>query len=324
MFPNTRLRRLRLNPIIRDLTKETHIRIEDFIYPLFVVSGDGIKREVQSMPGVYQQSIDNIIRDCYDCLGLGIKSIILFGIPDSKNSDGSIACSDNGIIQRTLRQLKKEFGSDLLLVTDLCFCEYTDHGHCGTIKNGIVDNDSTINLLDKQAISHCEAGADIIAPSGMMDGMVNSIRTALDNYNFQHIPILSYAIKYASAYYGPFRDAAESSPMFGDRKSYQMDPANRLEALREAKEDILEGADMLMIKPALAYLDIIRDIKENFNCPIAAYNVSGEYSMIKAASKLGYIDEKSMVIENMTAIKRAGANIILSYFAKQVAKWLKE
>ncbi|MDH5681776.1 MAG: porphobilinogen synthase [Spirochaetota bacterium] len=324
MFPVTRLRRLRMNPILRNLVQETKLTIDDFIYPLFVVPGEGVKTEVRSMAGVYQQSIDMILRDCEESLKLGLKSFILFGIPDSKDEKGLSANNENGIIQNTLRELKKAFAEDILLVTDLCFCEYTDHGHCGPISHGTVDNDETIRLLGIQAASHAEAGADIIAPSGMMDGMIASIRQSLDEGGFESLPIMSYAVKYASAYYGPFRDAAESTPQFGDRRSYQMDPANRLEAFREAQEDIAEGADMLMVKPALSYLDVIREVKDRFNLPLAAYNVSGEYSMVKAASQLGYIDEQKLVLETMTSMKRAGADIILSYHAKDVARWLME
>ncbi len=323
MYPVTRLRRLRLNPILRNLVQETIININDFIYPLFVVPGTEKKIEVPSMPEVYQQSIDQIIRDSESCLKLGLNSFILFGIPNTKNDTGSSANNPEGIIQNTLRSLKKQFGKDIFLTTDLCFCEYTDHGHCGPIKNNTVDNDKTLVQLGIQAVSHCQAGADLIAPSGMMDGMVMSIRKSLDENNFHQIPILSYAVKYASAYYGPFRDAAESTPQFGDRKSYQMNPANRIEAYREAEQDILEGADMLMVKPALAYLDVVREIKNHFNIPLAVYNVSGEYSMIKSASRLGYIDEQKIVMETMLSMKRAGADIILSYHAKQMAQWLK-
>ncbi len=324
MFPNKRLRRLRSHPVLRDLIQETYLRKEDFIYPLFVVPGEGIKREVPSMPGVYQQSIDQIIKECEECLKLGVKSLILFGIPETKDSTGSSANHDDGIIQKALRAIKKEFQKELLLVTDLCFCEYTDHGHCGPIQGDTVLNDETIDLLGVQALSHCEAGADVIAPSGMMDGMVQSIRRVLDTSTFQDIPILSYAVKYASAYYGPFRDAAESSPQYGDRKTYQMNPANRLEAILEAAEDVAEGADILMVKPALAYLDIIREVKNHFNLPLAAYSVSGEYAMIKGAGKLGYIDEQKVVIETLSSIKRAGADIIITYFAKEVAQWMNE
>lgn len=322
MFPKTRLRRLRFNPILRNLVQETHIRKEDFIYPLFVVPGENIKIEVPSMTGVYQQSIDHLIKDCEECLNLGINSIILFGIPENKDDKGSSACNENGIIQKALRALKKEFNNDIFLVTDLCFCEYTNHGHCGPIKEDTVDNDETIRLLRVQSVSHCESGADMIAPSGMMDGMVLNIREALDENKFYNIPILSYAVKYASAYYGPFRDAVDSTPQSGDRKSYQMNPANRLEAYLEASADVTEGADILMVKPALPYLDIIREIKDHFNLPLAAYNVSGEYSMIKGAAKLGYIDEQKVVIETLISIKRAGADIILTYFAKQMAEWI--
>ncbi len=324
MFPTRRLRRLRYNPLLRNLVQETSLRKEDFIYPLFVVPGKGIKKEVPSMPGVYQQSIDYIIKECEECISLGINSFILFGIPEKKDSRGMIACKEDGIIQNVLRALKREFKQDILLITDLCFCEYTDHGHCGPLKNDTVNNDETVRLLGVQAVSHCEAGVDIIAPSGMMDGMVVNIRKALDEALFHRIPIMSYAVKYSSSYYGPFRDAAESTPQFGDRKSYQMNPANRLEAILEADEDITEGADILIVKPALAYLDIIRELRNHCQLPLAAYNVSGEYSMIKAAVKQGYIDEQQVVIETLISMKRAGADIILTYFAKQVADWLNQ
>lgn len=324
MFPITRLRRRRYNPIFRGLIQENHLRKEDFIYPLFVTPGNGVKNDIESMPGVYQLSIDNIIKECEACLNLGLNSIILFGIPEEKDSKGLVACKEDGIIQKALRELKKGFGKDILLITDLCFCEYTSHGHCGTLNHHTVDNDKTIVDLGIQAVSHVEAGADIIAPSGMMDGMIHAIRTALDEKDFIETPIISYAVKYASAYYGPFRDVAESTPQQGDRKSYQMNPANSLEALSEAWEDINEGADMLMVKPALAYLDIIREVKQRFDYPLAAYNVSGEYSMIKTAGKLGYVDEKKVTVETLLSMKRAGADVILSYHAKDVCQWLKE
>lgn len=324
MFPTTRLRRRRYNPIFRGLLQENHLRKEDFIYPLFVAPGKNVRNVIESMPGVYQLSIDNILKECEECLNLGLNSIILFGIPEEKDSEGKVACKEDGIIQQALREIKKAFDKDILLVTDLCFCEYTSHGHCGTLNDHTVDNDKTISDLGIQALSHADAGADVIAPSGMMDGMIQAIRRALDVNDYVEIPIISYAVKYASAYYGPFRDVAESTPQQGDRKSYQMNPANALEALAEAWEDISEGADMLMVKPALAYMDIIREVKQRYGYPLAAYNVSGEYSMIKTAGKMGYIDEKRVTVETLLSMKRAGADVILTYHAKDVCQWLKE
>ncbi len=318
-----RLRRLRLHPVLRDMVQETHLRVEDFIYPLFVRSGEGIKNEVASMPGVYQMSIDEAIKECGELKTLGIKAIILFGIPDVKDSVGSEALCDHGIIAEAIRQIKRAH-PDILVVTDLCFCEYTDHGHCGVLdlKLGTVDNDATLALLAKQAVVHAKAGSDMIAPSGMMDGMVAAIRAGLDEAGFSHIPIMSYSTKFASAYYGPFRDVAESAPSFGDRRSYQMNPANRREAILESIEDESEGADILMVKPALAYLDIVRDIKEVSMLPLAVYNVSGEYSMLKMAAKAGVIDYERVMMETLIGFKRAGADIIISYHAKEVAKLL--
>ena len=318
-----RLRRLRFHPVLRDMVQETHLRVEDFIYPLFVRSGEGIKNEVASMPGVYQMSIDEAIKECEELKTLGIKAIILFGIPDVKDSVGSEALCDHGIIAEAIRQIKRAH-PDILVVTDLCFCEYTDHGHCGVLdpKLGTVDNDATLALLAKQAVVHAKAGSDMIAPSGMMDGMVAAIRAGLDEAGFSHIPIMSYSTKFASAYYGPFRDVAESAPSFGDRRSYQMNPANRREAILESIEDESEGADILMVKPALAYLDIVRDIKEVSMLPLAVYNVSGEYSMLKMAAKAGVIDYERVMMETLIGFKRAGADIIISYHAKEAAKLL--
>ncbi len=318
-----RLRRLRLHPVLRDMVQETHLRVEDFIYPLFVRSGEGIKNEVASMPGVYQMSIDEAIKECEELKTLGIKAIILFGIPDVKDSVGSEALCDHGIIAEAIRQIKRVH-PDMLVVTDLCFCEYTDHGHCGVLdpQLGTVDNDATLALLAKQAVVHAKAGSDMIAPSGMMDGMVAAIRAGLDEASFSHIPIMSYSTKFASAYYGPFRDVAESAPSFGDRRSYQMNPANRREAILESIEDESEGADILMVKPALAYLDIVRDIKEVSMLPLAVYNVSGEYSMLKMAAKAGVIDYERVMMETLIGFKRAGADIIISYHAKEAAKLL--
>jgi len=321
----TRFRRKRLNSVLRDMLQETHLRVEDFIYPLFIKGGEGVKNEVESMPGVYQMSIDVAIKECEELKELGIKSIILFGIPDVKDSIGSDALCEHGIIATAIKQIKAAH-PDMFVVTDLCFCEYTDHGHCGVLDPVLetVDNDITLVNLGKQAIIHAKAGADMIAPSGMMDGMITAIREALDGANFSHIPIMSYSTKFASAYYGPFRDVAESAPSFGDRRSYQMNPANRDEALLESLEDEKEGADILMVKPALAYMDIIRDIANNSKLPLAVYNVSGEYSMLKMAAKAGVIDYNRVMMETLLGFKRAGADIIITYHAKEAAKLLKD
>jgi porphobilinogen synthase len=320
-YPTKRLRRLRYNPLIRDLVRETTISKNDLIYPMFVIHGKGIKNEIKSMPKVFQFSVENLVKECKDLVTLGIKAIILFGIPEHKDEQGSEAYAENGIIQRAIRAIKKEV-KKLLIITDVCLCEYTSHGHCGVLKGEKILNDETVKLLVKEAVSHAQAGADIIAPSDMMDGRIAEIRKALDEKGFQNIPIMSYAVKYASGYYGPFREAADSAPAFGDRRSHQMDVANGLEALREAYSDIEEGADIIMVKPAGAYLDIIKTVKEKYQMPTAAYQVSGEYSMIKAAGKLGWIDEERVMIESLTAIKRAGADIILTYFAKDAAIYL--
>ncbi|MCX6150560.1 MAG: porphobilinogen synthase [Ignavibacteriales bacterium] len=320
-YPTTRLRRLRYNPIIRDMVRETQLGKKDLIYPLFVVHGEKIKNEIKSMPGVFQMSVDVLVEECKEISALGIPAIILFGIPEHKDEIGSEAYDSNGIIQQATRAIKANV-KNLVVITDVCLCEYTSHGHCGLLDGEEVINDETVSLLAKEAISHAEAGADIIAPSDMMDGRVAAIRKALDYKGFTKLPILSYAAKYASGYYGPFRDAAESTPAFGDRRSHQMDVANADEALREVESDIEEGADIVMVKPAGAYLDIIWRVKEKFGLPTAAYQVSGEYSMIKAASKLGWIDEQRIMLESLTAIKRAGADMILTYFAKDVAKYL--
>ena len=322
-YPDVRLRRLRHNPILRDMVRETHLRKSDLIYPLFVLPGSGIKNEIRSMPGVYQMSIDILIEECKEIVSLGIHAIILFGIPEHKDEFGSEAYSDNGIIQKAVRAIKKEI-NDLLVITDVCLCEYTSHGHCGLLHGEEILNDETVELLVKEAISHAKAGADIIAPSDMMDGRVTAIRQGLDANGFNKIPIMSYAVKYASGYYGPFRDAADSAPAFGDRRSHQMDEANSDEAMREAESDILEGADIIMVKPAGPYMDIIRRVKDEFNIPIAAYQVSGEYAIIKAGGKLDWIDEQRVMMESLLGIKRAGADIILTYFAKEVAKLLKD
>ena len=317
-----RLRRTRLNPLVRDLVRETRLDLDNFIYPLFVVEGEGIRNEIASMPGVFQLSIDEILKECYELKSLGIKSILLFGIPSLKDSVGSDALSDDGIIARTLRAIKAEFGSSLLVITDLCFCEYTDHGHCGILGESSVNNDATLEISAKQALIHAKNGADMIAPSGMMEGIITCLRDALDKGGFENLPVMAYSTKFASAYYGPFRDVAESAPSFGDRKSYQMDSANRFEAIRESLEDEAQGADILMVKPALAFLDIIRDIKERSLLPLCAYNVSGEYALLKAGAKLGVIDYEKVMMETLVGIKRAGADMIISYHAKEVAKIL--
>ncbi|MDD0848010.1 porphobilinogen synthase [Campylobacter sp. 46490-21] len=317
-----RLRRTRLNPLLRDLVRETRLDLDNFIYPLFVVEGEGIRNEIASMPGVFQLSIDEILKECCELKSLGIKSILLFGIPSLKDSVGSDALSDDGIIARTLRAIKAEFGSSLLVITDLCFCEYTDHGHCGILSESSVNNDATLEISAKQALIHAKNGADMIAPSGMMDGIITCLREALDKGGFENLPVMAYSTKFASAYYGPFRDVAQSAPSFGDRKSYQMDSANRFEAIRESLEDEAQGADILMVKPALAFLDIIRDIKERSLLPLCAYNVSGEYALLKAGAKLGVIDYEKVMMETLLGIKRAGADMIISYHAKEVAKIL--
>lgn len=320
-----RFRRTRLNPTLRALTRETHLSVDDFIYPLFVRSGEGIKTEVASMPGVYQMSIDVILKECEELKTLGIYSIILFGIPDVKDSVGSDALCEHGIIASCVRAIK-EAHPDMFVVTDLCFCEYTDHGHCGIIdhKHQTVNNDATLEISASQALVHAKAGVDMIAPSGMMDGIIETLRDALDGGGYENLPIMSYSTKFASAYYGPFRDVAESTPSFGDRGSYQMDPANRREAVAESVADELQGADILMVKPALAYLDIVREIKDNTTLPMAVYNVSGEYAMLKLAGANGLIDYERVVMETMLSFKRAGADIIISYHAKEIAKLLKK
>lgn len=308
---------------MRALVRETHLRAEDFIYPLFIVEGKQQKQEISSMPGIYQISLDLMKQELDEIVQLGIKAVILFGVPEEKDECGTGAYHDHGIVQEATREVKKHY-PELLVVADTCLCEYTDHGHCGVVKDGEVLNDESLQLLVKTSVSQAQAGADIIAPSNMMDGFVTTIRRGLDEAGFKEIPIMSYAVKYSSAFYGPFREAANSAPQFGDRKTYQMDPANRLEALREAHSDIEEGADFLIIKPALSYMDIIRDVKNECHLPIVAYNVSGEYSMVKAAAANGWIDEKAIVLESLTSMKRAGADLIISYFAKDVAKWLQE
>jgi porphobilinogen synthase len=305
------------------MVRETTLSPDDFVYPLFVMHGKGVRKEISSMPGNYQQSIDNIVKDCEEVKDLGIPAVLLFGIPEHKDEVGSEAYSDEGIVQHAIKAIKNKF-PELVVITDVCLCEYTSHGHCGLIKNGVVQNDATLELLAREALSHARAGADMVAPSDMMDGRVGAIREALDSDGFYDIPIMSYAAKYASSFYGPFREAAESTPQFGDRRSYQMDAPNSREALREVALDIDEGADIVMVKPALAYLDIIYQVKQQFNLPVAAYNVSGEYSMIKAAAKLGWIDGERAMMESLIAIKRAGADIILTYFAKEAAALLNK
>lgn len=321
-FPQLRLRRLRRTESLRALVRESHVAISDLIYPLFIEEGNGIKQEITSMPDVFRFSPDQLPPQVEEIARLKIPAVLLFGIPEHRDEVGSAAYHPQGVIQQAIQAIKKST-PELLVVTDVCLCEYTSHGHCGIVANGDVDNDQTLPLLARMALSHVEAGADIVAPSDMMDGRVKAIREALDEKGFQHIPILSYAAKYASAFYGPFREAAESAPQFGDRRSYQMDPPNVREALREIEQDIAEGADIVMVKPALAYLDVIRRVRDTFNHPLAAYNVSGEYAMVKAATQQGWLDERQIVLEILTAIKRAGADIILTYHAKDVARWLQ-
>lgn len=321
--PRFRARRIRGKQIFRDMVRETSLSVSDLIYPMFSAFGSGIRKEVSSMPGIYQQSIEHIVEEARQVYELGIPAVLLFGIPETKDAVGSDAYSDSGIIQNTIRAIKSEL-PELAVITDVCMCEYTDHGHCGIIHNGDVDNDATLALLAKEALSHAQAGADMVAPSDMMDGRVGAIREILDANGFSNTPIMSYAVKYASGYYGPFREAAESTPQFGDRRSYQMDPANRREALREAAMDVEEGADIIMVKPGLPYLDILRDLRNEFDLPLAVYNVSGEYSMVKAAAREGWIDEERVVMETMLGFKRAGADMIITYHAKDVAGWLRE
>lgn len=323
MFPIHRPRRLRAKESIRRMVRETHLRIDDLIYPLFVIAGKNIKNEIPSMPGCYQESVDVVVKNAKEVYDLGIPAVILFGIPEHKDELASHAYRDDGVIQQAIKAIKDRV-PELYIITDVCLCEYTSHGHCGVVKGNEILNDPTLELLQKEALSHVRAGADMVAPSDMMDGRVKAIREALDREGFSHIPIMSYAAKYASAFYGPFREAAQSAPQFGDRRSYQMDPPNRREALREVRLDIEEGADIVMVKPALSYLDIISDVRSNFDVPVAAYNVSGEYSLVKAASRAGWIDEKRIVLEILTSIKRAGADLILTYHAKDVARWLQE
>ncbi len=325
-FPTVRPRRLRHHPLLRNLVRETTLTVDDLILPLFVRPGRGVKKEIPSMPGNHQLSVDRLADEVGGAVELGVRAFILFGIPEHKDAAGSSAWDDAGIVQQALRSLRETFQDQVLLITDECFCEYTDHGHCGVLSDHggrlDVDNDATLPNLARQCVSHVRAGADVVAPSGMLDGMVKAIRQGLDEAGFPRVPILSYAAKYASGFYGPFRDAAESPPQFGDRSSYQMDPGNSDEALREVALDLAEGADLVMVKPALAYLDIIRRVKDRFEVPVAAYNVSGEFAMVKAAALKGWIDERRVALEILTSIKRAGADMILTYFARDAARWL--
>jgi porphobilinogen synthase len=327
-FPIVRNRRLRGSHALRNMVRETQLSVNDLVYPIFVTVGHNIKAEISSMPGVYHFSLDRLSIEINEIVELGIQSILLFGVPEHKDAEGTSAYAEEGIVQQAARLIKKQH-PDLLIIADTCLCQFTDHGHCGVVQHNPITNqaevanDLSLELLVKTAVSQAEAGADIIAPSNMMDGFVQAIRTGLDAAGFDHVPILSYSVKYASAFYGPFREAAHSTPQFGDRKTYQMDPANAREALREAEADIMEGADMLMVKPALSYMDIIRTLRDNFDVPIAAYNVSAEYSMVKAAAQNGWIDERAVVMEMLLSFKRAGADIILTYFAKDAARWLR-
>jgi len=320
-FPSTRLRRLRRTESLRALVRETELSPAHLIQPLFVVAGEGVRDEVESMPGIERFSISELVAECTEVVAAGVKAVLLFGIPASKDESGSSAYDEEGVVQMAVRALK-EAHPDLTTITDVCLCEYTSHGHCGFVRDGEVDNDITVELLAKTAISHAEAGADAVAPSDMMDGRVGTIRHQLDEEGHSGVPIVAYSAKYASAFYGPFRDAAESTPEFGDRRGYQMDPANAAEAVREAELDLEEGADMVMVKPAAAYLDVVRRIKDATGAPVAAYQVSGEYSMLKAAAERGWIDERAAALESLTAIRRAGADAIVTYYAKEVAGWL--
>ncbi len=317
-YPVSRLRRTRMQETLRSMVRETELSKKDFIYPLFVVPGTNVKKEISSMPGVFQMSVDQIVRECRDVHEMGIPAVIFFGIPEHKDEVGSGAYDDNGVVQQALRAVKKQVPG-LYLITDVCLCEYTSHGHCGIVRGNEIVNDESVELLAKEALSHARAGADMVAPSDMFDGRVGAIRKALDANGFSLLPIMSYAAKYASGFYGPFREAAESTPKFGDRRSHQMDPANSDEALREVAQDIEEGADIVMVKPALSYLDVVYRVKERFGMPTAAYNVSGEYSLLKAAAKMGWVDGDRVMMEMLTSIKRAGADIILTYFAKEAA-----
>jgi len=321
-FPIHRPRRIRRTEALRGMVRETRLSTAGFVYPMFVCPGTKVRKEVSSMPGVYQQSVDQIVEECREVESLGIPAIILFGLPESKDARGSSSLAKTGVVQQAVQAIKKP-KLNLLVITDVCLCEYTDHGHCGVVKHGEIQNDPTLEILAQQALSHARAGADIVAPSDMMDGRVAAIRTLLDDHKFENIPILAYAAKYCSGFYGPFREAADSAPKSGDRRSYQMDPANAREALKEVSLDLEEGADIVMVKPALPYLDIVRAVRERFDVPVGAYNVSGEYAMVKAAAQKGWIEEKRVVLEILTGIQRAGADIILTYHAKDAARWLK-
>jgi porphobilinogen synthase len=321
-FPTHRPRRLRRTAALRGLVRETRFTTAGLIYPMFVCPGQKVRQEVSSMPGVFQQSVDQIVEECREVESLGIPGVILFGLPERKDPRGASSTAADGVVQRAIEAIRSA-KLKLLVITDVCLCEYTDHGHCGVIENGEVANDATLDILAKQAVSHARAGADIVAPSDMMDGRVGAIREALDEHKFEDISILAYAAKYSSAFYGPFREAAQSTPQFGDRRGYQMDPANAREALREVELDLEEGADMVMIKPALAYLDVIRRVRDEFDVPVGAYNVSGEFAMVKAAAQKGWLDERQVVMEILTSIQRAGADIILTYHAKDAARWLQ-
>jgi len=323
LFPDYRPRRMRQSEAFRRMVRETHLRVDDLILPLFAIHGKDVKNPIPSMPGHFQLSVNHVVKAAEEAFNLGIPGVILFGIPPKKDALGTQAYAKDGIVQKAVRAIKDKL-PDLAVITDVCLCEYTDHGHCGVVEGHIIDNDATLDLLARTALSHAKAGADMVAPSDMMDGRVTEIRNALDEADFSHIPIMSYAAKYCSAFYGPFREAADSAPKFGDRRSYQMDPANSLEAIREVAMDVEEGADIIMVKPAMPYLDIICRVREEFDLPVAAYNVSGEFAMIKAAAERGWLDEKRSMMEMLTAIKRAGADIIITYFAMDAAKVIKE
>jgi len=320
-FPATRLRRLRRTGRLRSLVRETRLDLDDFVMPLFVCPGEGVVNELEGLPGVAQRSVDALVDEAETLVALGVSAVLLFGIPEEKDEDASGAYDEDGIVQRALRELRVQF-PELVLATDVCLCEYTSHGHCGVARDGEIDNDASLELLARTALSHAEAGADAVCPSDMMDGRVRAIRAALDDAGFAQIPIVSYAAKYASAFYGPFREAAESTPAFGDRRGYQLDPANVREAMRECELDVREGADALIVKPALPYLDVLRAVRERFELPVGAYNVSGEYAMLKAAAQSGWLDERQAALESLTAIKRAGADFIVSYWTKELAEWL--
>jgi porphobilinogen synthase len=322
-FPSDRPRRLRRRDVFRRMMRETTLRVDNLIYPLFAVHGTGVSREVASMPGVFQRSVDLLVKDAHEAAALGIPAVLLFGIPATKDAVGSEASSDDGIIARAVRALKAQV-PEIAVITDVCLCEYTDHGHCGIVEEGHVVNDATLDRLVSEALAHARAGADMVAPSDMMDGRVGAIRRGLDADGYADVPILSYAAKFASGFYGPFRDAAESTPQFGDRRGYQMDPANADEALREVALDLEEGADIVMVKPAMPYLDIIRRVKDAYHRPVAAYQVSGEYAMLKAAGRAGWLDEERTAVESLLAIRRAGADLIVTYYAKEAARWMRE